>query len=105
MDMHRLARLADDILSANETPLFILLPARQLISRLLLFFAVGALLLTLSLTILAIVAIPVLLFWSYLYMLYCHIWSRYRLSRFYIVAAPVLAAALAVGLRYALYIL
>ncbi len=103
MDAFRLSRLATDVLRADECPRFIFLPARRLIGRLLLFLAVDTVLLTMTFSLLAIVAIPVLVFWSYLYLLFCHIWRRYRLSRFYTVATPVTALLLAVGVRCALY--
>ncbi len=102
---NNLAHLSDSILMANHPPLLIRLPAWQLMSRLLLFFAVGTLLLTLTFSLLAMVTIPILLYWSYLYYLYCHIWNRYRLSRVYIVAAPIFALSLAMIFRYLLYIL
>ncbi len=101
----RLARLSDDILSVGGYPLLIRLPASKLLGRLFLFFSVGTLLLALSFTLLAMVTIPVLLYWSYLYYLYCHIWKRFGLSRVYTVAAPLLAVVTAAGLRYVLYIL
>ncbi len=103
IDVSRLSRLTQDVLAADGSPRFILLPARRLISRLLLFFAVGTLLLTLSYTLLAIVTIPVLVFWGYLYVLYCHIWDRFCLSRVYTVGAPILAVVLSVALRIAIY--
>ncbi len=102
---NKLARLSERILMASDDPRLIRLPAWQLLGRLLLFFAVGTLLLTLSFSLLAMVTIPVLLYWSYLYYLYCHVWHRYRLSRAYTVCAPVLALVLAAFLRYVLYIL
>ncbi len=105
MESSRMANLSHRILSADHSPLLIRLPARMLISRLLLFLAGWIPLLTMISTPLAIVAIPVLVYWSYLYYLYCHIWKRYRLSRFYTVSAPLVAIALALGLRYILFLL
>ncbi len=105
MDAFRLADLSNRILSGDECPLYILIPAWKLLGRLCIFFAVGTLLLTLTFSLWAIVTIPVLVFWSYLYILFCHVWKRYRLSGFYIVLTPICALSLAAGIRYILYAL
>ncbi len=103
--MNNLATLSKRILEADDYPLLIRLPAWSLIRRLLLFFFAGTALLTMSFTLLAIVAIPVLVYWGYLYALYCHVWKRYCLSRFYTRAAVVCAVMLSIGLRIGLYFL
>ncbi len=103
INVSRLSRMASEVLSGDGCPRYILLPARQLIARLLLFFTVGTVLLTLTYSLIAIITIPVLVFWGYLYLLYCHVWNRYGLSRAYTVGAPILALVLSVALRIAWY--
>ncbi len=99
MDVFRLTRLATGLL-ADGHPRLIYLPGWRLLGVLSLFFAVGTGLLTLTFSLWAIVAIPVLVYWSYIYVLFGHVWTRYCLSRVYLVVTPFAALTLSILLRY-----
>ncbi len=87
------------ILDTSDNVHFIISPIYKLLRMGLLFFVVKLLLFFFSFSYAIIFTIPIFLFESYFYYMFCKLWKAYRYSSFYLVLNPLLALFLALFLK------
>lgn len=94
----RLGMLVDD--GSGET-LLIRPPRKKILYIATVLFAVGVLLLGLTVnSLVAVVTLPLMVIWGYLYYMFCRIWVTYRYSKFYLVIIPIVMLVLSFLLRF-----
>ncbi len=98
--MNRLVDLGLRAEAQGDEILLILPPRRRLlITAAILYFAEILLIGVTFNYLIALITIPVMMFWMYFYYLFCKVWSAYY-SKFYLVAVPILCIPLSAALMY-----
>lgn len=90
---------------AAENRLTIVTPVKEVLITGALIFLCQLLLLTFSNLYTCFFTIPLLFFWVIPYVWFCKIWTAFRFSRAYLIAAPLLIALASICLRYKLSLL
>ena len=87
--MNHLANLAEQIMNKGVELIFS--PTYKLLKIFFIFFVIGAFLFALTFSPLVIIALPMLLYFFYLYYLFSKIWCSYKFSTLYLVLLLILA--------------
>ncbi len=98
--MNRLVELGLRAEDGSGEILFILPPRKRLLLTAAILYSAEILLIGVTINyLIALVTVPVMLFWIYYYYVFCKIWTAYY-SRFYLVAVPILCIPVSFALMW-----
>lgn len=104
--MDKFAIIASMIEEQSAIPIYINPPRAKILKIASVLFIIGCLLITLTVNaLLAIVTVPLIIYWSYFYYLFCKIWLSFRYSKFYLVVIPLIILVLSVFLQFLIHII
>lgn len=104
--MNKLIFLGLMVENSNADRFLIRPPTNKLLRTDIILLAIGFILVTVTVNSLAaIITIPIMVYWGFLYYLFCKIWISYQYSIFYLIAAPLTIIVLSISGRYIINLL
>ena len=99
--MNKLVNLNLLIEENSGEKLLIRPPTVKILKMALIMFTVGFILITVTVNaLIAIITVPLLLFWVYFYYLFCKIWKLYKYSNVYLAVLPIIMLILSILARF-----
>lgn len=91
---------------SNDEYLLIIPPTKRILLLAASLMGVGSLLIGITVnSLIAIITIPLFVYWIFYYYMFCKIWRVFKYSKVYLIAMPVIMSLVAFYARYFIYLI